>query len=84
MTDLETFKQQAAIQAVTHVRSGMAVGLGTGSTAKYAILEIGRLIANHKLMDIRGVPTSVASEKLALEVGIPLMELSAADRKSVV
>jgi ribose 5-phosphate isomerase A len=75
---LETFKEQAALEAVKLVKSGMTVGLGTGSTAKYAILEIGRLIATRKLVDIVGVPTSQASEALALEVGIPLMELSAA------
>jgi ribose 5-phosphate isomerase A len=78
MTDLETFKQQAAIQAVTHVRSGMAVGLGTGSTAKYAILEIGRLLRENKLSGIVGVPTSEASAQLAIENGIPLAELTAA------
>ena len=78
MIDLEPFKQQAAIQAVTHVRSGMAVGLGTGSTAKYAILEIGRLMRENKLSAIVGVPTSDASAKLAQENGIPVAELTAA------
>jgi ribose 5-phosphate isomerase A len=78
MNDLEKFKEQAAIQAVTHVRSGMAVGLGTGSTAKYAILEIGRLIRENKLSSIVGVPTSDASARLATEQGIPLAELTAA------
>jgi ribose 5-phosphate isomerase A len=76
--NLEHFKEQAALEAVKLVKSGMTVGLGTGSTAKYAILEIGRLIAARKLMDIIGVPTSKASEVLARDVGIPLMELSAA------
>jgi ribose 5-phosphate isomerase A len=78
MTDLENFKQQAAIQAVTHVRSGMAVGLGTGSTARYAILEIGRLLRENKLSSIVGVPTSETSAQLAIENGIPLAELTAA------
>lgn len=78
MNDLDKYKQQAAIQAVTHVRSGMAVGLGTGSTAKYAILEIGRLIRENKLSSIMGVPTSDASAQLAREQGIPLAELTAA------
>ena len=78
MIDLEPYKQQAAIQAVTHVRSGMAVGLGTGSTAKYAILELGRLIRENKLSGIVGVPTSDASAQLAQENGIELAELTAA------
>jgi ribose 5-phosphate isomerase A len=78
MIDLEKLKEQAAIQAVTHVRSGMAVGLGTGSTAKYAILELGRLMRDNKLSGIVGVPTSDASAQLANEQGIPLAELTAA------
>ncbi len=76
--DLEHFKKLACLEAVKLVRSGMTVGLGTGSTAKYAILEIGRLLAERKLTEVIGVPTSLASEALAKEVGIPLMELSAA------
>ncbi len=76
--NLEEFKRQAALEAVKYVKSGMTVGLGSGSTASYAIREIGRLIADRKLVDVVGVPTSAPSEKLALELGIPLMELSAA------
>jgi ribose 5-phosphate isomerase A len=75
---LEVFKEQAAMKAVDYVHSGMTVGLGTGSTAKHAILEIGRRLKTGKLADIIGVPTSLASEALAREVGIPLMELAAA------
>jgi ribose 5-phosphate isomerase A len=81
MTDrqakLEEFKRLAALEAVKHVKSGMTVGLGTGSTAKYAILEIGRLIQDGKLSEIIGVPTSKASEELAKEVGINVQELTA-------
>jgi ribose 5-phosphate isomerase A len=81
MTDrqakLEEFKRLAALEAVKHVKSGMTVGLGTGSTAKYAIQEIGRLIADGKLSEIIGVPTSKASEELAREVGINVQELTA-------
>ncbi|MER3484294.1 MAG: ribose 5-phosphate isomerase A [Meiothermus sp.] len=75
MENLETFKQQAAIAAVQHVESGMIVGLGTGSTAKYAVLEVGRKLREGELRDIRAVPTSEATAKLATEQGIPLMEL---------
>lgn len=77
MENLERFKQQAAIEAVKHVESGMIVGLGTGSTAKYAVLEIGRKLREGELHDIRGVPTSIATQKLASEQGIPLVELEA-------
>jgi ribose 5-phosphate isomerase A len=54
----------------------MAVGLGTGSTAAYAIKLLGRRVAEEGL-DIVGVPTSYASETLAVECGIPLVSLEA-------
>ena len=76
--DIELLKREAALEAVKHVKSGMTVGLGTGSTAKHAIQEIGRLVQEHKLMDIVGVPTSLESERLARESGIEVVELSAA------
>ena len=74
---LEEFKRLAALEAVKHVKSGMTVGLGTGSTARYAILEIGRLVKEGKLTGIIGVPTSKASEALARELGIEVQELTA-------
>lgn len=73
--DLEPLKQEAAIRAVALVRSGMRVGLGTGSTARYAIEELGRKLRDGELTDIVGVPTSDASETLAREHGVPLADL---------
>lgn len=70
MTDLEALKREAALRAVQLVKSGDRVGLGTGSTAKYAIEEIGRKVAAGELTGIVGVATSEASEQLAREVGI--------------
>jgi ribose 5-phosphate isomerase A len=75
MNDLETYKHQAALEAVRHVQSGMIVGLGTGSTAKYAVLELGRRIQAGEVKDIRAVPTSEATALLARDVGIELIEL---------
>ncbi|RJF71153.1 ribose 5-phosphate isomerase A [Deinococcus cavernae] len=69
--NLETLKKEAALRAVELVQSGDRVGLGTGSTAKYAIEEIGRRLKSGELTGIVGVSTSEASEKLAREVGIP-------------
>lgn len=69
--DLEALKKEAALRAVALVQSGQRVGLGTGSTAKYAIEELGRKLASGELTGIVGVSTSEASEKLAREVGIP-------------
>ena len=48
----------------------MKVGLGTGSTAYYAICRIGERVRNG--LKIQAVATSEASDKLAREWGIPL------------
>jgi len=73
-------KERAAHYAVEHfVRDGMTVGLGTGSTAAFALRRMGEL----GLRGIRGVPTSEASAALAREVGIPLVSLNDVDRVDV-
>ena len=72
--DVETLKKEAGITACDYVKSGMNVGLGTGSTVKYTILELGRRVQEEGL-EIVGVPTSVQTEELAKHVGIPLVEL---------
>ena len=68
-------KQVAGERAVDWVESGMTVGLGTGSTAIFAIRRIGALIASGELHDIVGVPTSSASAAAALALGIRLTSL---------
>ena len=68
-------KQEAAERAVERVSSGMVVGLGTGSTAVYAVEAIGRLLAQGALRDIVGIPTSRETESLARRLGIPLATL---------
>lgn len=75
MPDLEGLKKEAALRAVALVESGMRVGLGTGSTAKYAIEAIGERLASGDLRGVVGVATSDASEALAREVGIPVEPL---------
>lgn len=75
MPDLEALKKEAALRAVTLVHSGMRVGLGTGSTAKYAIEAIGERLACGDLRGVVGVATSDASEALARQVGIPVQPL---------
>jgi ribose 5-phosphate isomerase A len=74
--NLENLKEVAAKRAVEFVKSGMRVGLGTGSTAKYAILEIARKIKIGELSDIVTVATSVKSENLARENGINVEEFN--------
>jgi len=75
-TDVTELKRQAAEQAVEHVRSGMVVGLGTGSTAKFAVEAIGRKLENGELSDIVGIPTSIQTRDLARSVGISLTTLN--------
>ena len=75
MADVEELKRLAGIEACKFVKSGMKVGLGTGSTIKHTVIELGRRMAEEGL-EIVGVPTSLATEKLATEVGIPLVVLS--------
>ncbi|MBE2281482.1 MAG: ribose-5-phosphate isomerase RpiA [Ignavibacteriaceae bacterium] len=68
----EELKRQAAIEAVKLVKPGMIIGLGTGSTAKYAIEEIGRLLRIRALSDVAGVPSSKMTEILAIQNSVPL------------
>jgi ribose 5-phosphate isomerase A len=57
----DELKKQAAWQAVDYVKSGMKLGLGTGSTAAFAVARIGELLASGELKDIVAVPTSIAT-----------------------
>jgi ribose 5-phosphate isomerase A len=76
MTDPQTAaKRQAAIEAASRVRSGMVVGLGTGSTAAFAVAEIARRLQAGEIASIVGIPTSVATQRQAEAAGIPLTTL---------
>jgi len=65
------------------VRSGMVVGLGTGTTADQFLQALAAAIKAGKLRDIRGVPTSRQSECRARELGIPLTTLAECPRPDV-
>src|SRR5688572_29076214 len=67
----ETSKRAAALAALAYVPESGVVGLGTGSTAKYFVEEIGRLVAQGR--DLRGVATSEQSRQQARTLGIPLL-----------
>jgi ribose 5-phosphate isomerase A len=75
-----TFKQAAGERAVDWVESGMTVGLGTGSTAIFAIRKLGALLAAGERRDVVGVPTSRASADTAEQAGIPLTSLADVSR----
>lgn len=72
MTEIEDLKRQAAERAVEHVQSGMVVGLGTGSTAVYAVRRIGALLAEGRLQRIVGIPTAEVTAREAERRGVPL------------
>jgi ribose 5-phosphate isomerase A len=73
MTDAQLdAKRRAAVEAVDRVESGMVVGLGTGSTARLAVEEIGRRLEAGRLVDLVGIPTSMATHQQALLCGIPV------------
>ena len=75
MKKQDALKQKAAHRAVEFVDSGMVVGLGTGSTTAFAVTRIGERLKSGDLKNIVGIPTSIRTEKLALELGIPLCGL---------
>ncbi|MCS7239826.1 MAG: ribose-5-phosphate isomerase RpiA [Candidatus Bipolaricaulota bacterium] len=75
MADVERWKREAAEAAVELVRPGMIIGLGHGSTARYALHKLAMLIRSGKLRDVRGVPCSKKVEEEAQALGIPLTTL---------
>ncbi len=74
-------KKVAALEAVKYVKSGMTVGLGTGSTAFFMIEAIGDMVQNG--MEIKAVATSNETEKLATKLGINVITLAEAKRLDV-
>jgi ribose 5-phosphate isomerase A len=66
-------KQTAARAAVALVQPGSIVGLGSGSTATYAIRFIGERVRDG--LKIVGIPTSQKIKHLAEQLGIPLATL---------
>jgi ribose 5-phosphate isomerase A len=72
MSDVNELKRVAGEHAASFVRSGMVVGLGTGSTAIYAIRKIGDLLQSGQLQKIVAIPTSEATRTLAQQLNIPL------------
>ena len=67
-------KKKAALEAVKHVKDGFVVGLGSGSTAAFAIKAIAEKIKSEKL-SVMGIPTSYQAFLLAVESGVPVTTL---------
>lgn len=66
--------EAVAAAALRFVDDGMTVGLGTGRAAEAFIRALGAKVVGARLR-VRGVPTSVRSERLAREVGIAVTSL---------
>ena len=66
-------KRRASESAAAAAGDGDVIGLGTGSTAAHAIRRLGERVDDG--LDVRGVPTSFASRELAVEEGVPCLDL---------
>lgn len=75
---MDELKRQAAAQALEHVRDGMKLGLGTGSTAKHFVELLGERVKTG--LKVIGVPTSEATRALAEQCGVALTTLDEVDR----
>jgi ribose 5-phosphate isomerase A len=69
----EDLKKQAGEKAVEYIKEGMIVGLGTGSTVEYSIKKLGKLVRDG--LKIKGIPTSIRTQRIAKEEKIPLTTL---------
>jgi ribose 5-phosphate isomerase A len=72
---VDELKRRAACRAVDYIQSGMVVGLGSGSTARYATLCLAEKLRRGDLRDLVAIPTSEDTAQLARQEGIPLTTL---------
>lgn len=75
----DSAKRSAGEAGAALVEDGMRVGLGTGSTAAFALRALGKRLRNGELERVAGVPTSPGTERLARAEDIPLTTLDEAD-----
>jgi ribose 5-phosphate isomerase A len=75
-TSQDELKKQVGYKAVDdYVKSGMVVGLGTGSTAYFAVERVGEKLKSGELEDIVCIPTSIRTKEQAESLDIPLVTL---------
>jgi ribose 5-phosphate isomerase A len=67
-------KERAARSAVSRIKTGQILGLGTGSTVQYALEALARRIRDENLQ-VLGVPTSMQTQRECERLGIPLTTL---------
>lgn len=76
--NINLLKQKAADKAVEEIKSGMIVGLGSGSTSQFALEALSKKLNSGELKDIIGIPTSITTENEAKRLGIPVISLNEA------
>lgn len=74
-------KKTAAAKAIGYIRGGMTLGLGTGSTAYWAIQGIGEMVKEG--LSVKAVATSIQSEALARELNIPIIPFAEVDHLDI-
>ena len=72
----DQYKKQAAEAAVEFIASGMAVGLGHGSTVRHALEALARKLKAGEVKHILGIPCSKQTEAEAQRLRIPLADLN--------
>jgi ribose 5-phosphate isomerase A len=78
LSPVDKKKQRAAEHAVSLIDNKMKVGLGTGSTATFAVQALGRRVREG--LKVHGVPTSESTRKLAEKAGVPLLSFDEVER----
>jgi len=81
MDQKELEKELAAKEAVKSIKQNQIVGLGTGSTAKYVIIELGKMVKDG--LKIQCIPTSNKTAELAKSYNIPLVDINTVDHIDV-
>lgn len=76
-------KTRAAEAALEFIEDGMTLGLGSGSTADIFVRLLGAALESGSLNNVKGVPTSENTARVAREAGVPLIEVDQADRIDV-
>lgn len=83
MDSMTYLKIQAGHAAVELIQSNSIVGLGTGSTAKFAVERLADKLKTGELVNIRGVATSEQTAVLARELDVPLLDMREIDRLDI-
>jgi ribose 5-phosphate isomerase A len=81
MSDFEAEKTLAALKSVEYIEDGMAVGLGSGSTARHFVHALGERVRQGLV--IKAIPTSKKTKALAIKEGIPLTDFGDIKRLDV-